>query len=620
MNLKKAFTHYFPLAIIVLTILFFFKGIWSGPLHSLTVLDNYIAFFNQFQYNWLNTDSFFQKLHFFISKSNWPHPKLICRILTVSSYYITGNINLGYFSLIGNIGMLFTCFTVYLVGNFKQKILYILPILFILLQVTRLNFWTIAIVGYGFNLMSVILSLYYLTQRKYLQTSILLFFVFFTSGAGFLISIPVFFILLLLYIDNEINKKEFLCLISLCAIYFFIFYFFTLDGAFFHSQKSISGLVGSNEVGFITKIISKIIYATQVLGQVATSEHSFLGKNVYINFILGLIGFSLMGFFTLKSRTLSKEVYPFLGGALYFLILCCLAGLMRDQGGQLFENTLPRYLFQSIFFWVCIYILAVLKWYKDSFFVYVFGGIVLFTFLSFISNSIGNHHRMPYLSEKTQKSLFNNIAGDYYSFPQIRHKLSKDILTNNAYTKAFNKNLTPPKDRIFTKILAPSLTVQEEKIDSNRSSPIKIRYNFFRKNGLLKIIGSSNTLTDALVVKIPSKRGNELFKIQNLKRKGKRYFFELFILDDFPPESNFSFLVLEDSSKKYHKTKSVLDFNQSLYKDKHLSKYSSNDKKKAIEIEKSFYEALTAEKYNMKKVGKLLTKRNKKLARLRKNK
>jgi len=209
-----------------------------GPLSTYAILDNYITFLAQFDMYWLQQDTLLGKLKYFITVSNWPHPKIISRALSVLSYYTLGHVHFGVITLLSNIGLLVTVYVIYQ-NYFKKNIIFIVPVAALLLQVIAINFWTVAIVAHGFVYLFVLFFFISVVKQHYFASIVLLFVLIFRSGGGFLVIIPLFIVLTILYFRKQLDLKFVITLAAVAAVFFLLFYLVTLNGSFSNQRTEV---------------------------------------------------------------------------------------------------------------------------------------------------------------------------------------------------------------------------------------------------------------------------------------------------------------------------------------------------------------------------------------------
>lgn len=600
---------------IILAVIFI-KGIFSGPINSLGIKDDFIVFHKQFEDFWLQADSFLDKFNYLVMKSHWPHPKIIGRLATLVGYYTVGYIHLGYIMIFSNIAMICTCITIYLL-YFKDKILFILPILLILLQVHHINFWTVAIIAHGTVYIVLLLFFYCLIRQKYLPALFLLFILFFRSGGGFLVMIPLAIIMFLLYQHDKITLKTIGLFSGASILFFILFYSFTLSGVLENNRTS-SLLKDEVSVNFISKIGSIAAYCLQVLGGFFSSRYVPIEHNNYLNFTFGIIGIILIIAFLYKSKSLSTRLYPVFGAAIYFLLLCMLAGLINDKPDQFFETTIIRYKFYSIFFWVSIYTALVQIFYKKKVFYYSYALLLLFCFSGFYKNA--NSQYIKNLGFLKTRALFNNISGDLYSKPQLDASFMKSLSIHKIYNSSYEKNISGHLN--FEKVLNIKLSPDKVKIKPNSPALDQlVEYNMFQENGLLKIVGAVNQKKKRLVTILDFGDFKEYYLINKLKKKTKgketKYFFDAFIVPDERANFTVSFAGFNTS---YHLINSRQTFSTSVLKDNFLNPYNFKDKNKIMQVEEEFYTKIMKTNSNQQKINKALRNRNKQLEQFKSKK
>ena len=596
-NLKNAIVFLIPLLYSIIIISCFLKSICGGPLESYAILDTYTAFFDQFDKNWLSANSFSEKLKFFVSKSNWPHPKIIVRISTILSYYGLGHVDIKLITLISNLGMLGTCLAIYRL-YFRNKLIYLLPILLLLLQVFEINFWTVAIIAHGFAYLLIILFFYFLINKKYTISIILLFIIFFRSGAGFLIVCPLFLVLLLLKYKDEINMKHFLIYGISSSIFFSIFYLVTLEGTF--SGSRTSSLMDDNvAVNFITKISSIFVYSLQVLGTCFTSRYYLVTQSTLIDFVMGAIGVFFLFYFLSKYKSLQIKYYPLIGAAIYFGLLCLLAGFMNDDATVFFEITIARYEHFSIFFLISIYALTACHFYESKLFQFFFILLLVFSSICFFDNYIGGEDKILKLNKSRTKSLYNNLVGDYYSKPYTMPLLSRRISVNKIMTRSMNIGLLEKFDfnAITSSVVDNKLTSTTNTIDSTSI----VNYYKFSQNGLIKIVGSANFKLDKLVIIADENGDKKIYTPSGIKKIGSKYFFDCILTNHKNPI--FSFAQLTNDKLSFQKVVSNYSFKVNLLKNNLLTPFEKKHHNKVSNIEGRFYKAI--ENLPSKKLRKL---------------
>ena len=139
----------------------------------------------QFAHNYLE-GNLIQKLQYFFSISNWPHPKISIRLLTIFDYYLTGEINfihIKFFSLLSFLGFgsLF-----YLLGNAKDKLVLSFPSLCVVFIPNISNHWAV-LTSVPLTAMLCMLSFYFIYKDKLLLSILFCFLISFNAFDGIIV-------------------------------------------------------------------------------------------------------------------------------------------------------------------------------------------------------------------------------------------------------------------------------------------------------------------------------------------------------------------------------------------------------------------------------------------------
>ncbi len=548
-NKYSRYIYLLAIAFFSLIIVSFFVNLLTGPIGIGSHMDTYIAVFQQHKKLWVDQTGITSKLSYFFQKSNWPHPKIVLRSLVLINETIFGYINLKWLDIVANLGLLITTLYIYF-KFFKQKDTWIfLPVAAALLLITPYNFWTVASVAVGFNLLSALLLYDSFYQKKHFWTAVFLTICIFRSGAGFLVCIPLGFGVLYNLFKKQINWKHFIYYSILVAINGLIFYFITIERVL--SPARLNTGVHLIEVQFIDKLISQFIFFVQLLGSFLSSRYFFDFINSYFDFAMGLIGIVLILYFIIRAPK-NRKVLCLLSAAGYFLLLCAITSYLSDIPHRVFEMTNLRYTHFSLFFWLCIFTLFYLNFKEKNWFKYAVIPVVLISLFNFTNYSYNFFKDRKENYQFFEKGYFNMMVSDLYTIPrsnvkQVRQvrtkKIIHDAVKNGLHKSDFSFNFTPVKQ------LPPKLFNHGRVVDD-----LEVEFNFHEYENLLKVNLFSKTDLEEVILKI----GNLTYfpKPEDLGKSNFIYRYPFYInKEDFVkiPDFKNDISVFKKTGKKWDK-------------------------------------------------------------------
>ena len=370
-------------------------------------LDDARMFQLHFNDLWVKANGILEHLYYFTRLEKWPHPKITGRVATLISYYSLGEINFVLLNFLGNLGILFTLllFGKILDQRYKWFILLVLSIL--MFRVYDQNFWTILSFSFGYRLLFVGLSLYFLNTRKEWLSFVFSFFAVFSGGVGFV----VFFVIGLYFLHELVIKRQWRAKYNVWALWtimcLLLFYFGTLEGI----DSTPSSINKNVTVTIFERLTSFITFVFSMSGQI-TDIITVINIPLIYSQIVGFVGISLFIYSVYKLDFKQHKHKVAAGMLIYMFVLILIAAILRDDISVIGEASEPRYLVYSIQFWVSLLLSLSLTYLKSD----IWGIILLVIFILLMLNySMTIFDRIELRKQvkiKKSQAFYNGILGD----------------------------------------------------------------------------------------------------------------------------------------------------------------------------------------------------------------
>lgn len=232
-NLSKK-SEYLAFIVLAFMISSYIFIIANSAVNCSVFLDDSKIFFNQFIQNYIQADTFLEKLKFLCSISNHPHPKISARLFCIFNYTFFDQVNLRAAQIISS---LFTLGLFFVIGRFVQNnkllLLLIASLLFIPLSN---NFWPISAISLPFLFLISLIAIITFIDKKYIISTIATLLTMFSSGQGFLIFVILFAYSLLNLKSNFSSRQFYVWLIS--SLIGFIYLIILIQNSPFATQNS----------------------------------------------------------------------------------------------------------------------------------------------------------------------------------------------------------------------------------------------------------------------------------------------------------------------------------------------------------------------------------------------
>ena len=351
-------------------------------------------------------DSHFTDIFHFLFKQAGEYRIFSYCATVLSSFLVFGEINFRYMTLLSNLSIIGLLYVLFKLARLdKNQIIYFAPVsLFILIPQYMISNWTLVVMGFIFQHLLVIASLYLLNKQgiKSMFFAILLAFVAtFSFGNGMFVYLCGFIIL---FINPQKNWKDRLIWLSSMIVNILLF-FSGYEAA--ESSDFISEFLG-NPMEFMQFFV---VFFGNVISPVFKRDIIILT----ISGMAVLLYFCYLLFF--KWKSLKK--YPVTIAVLFFILISAAAvTLSRISWGIIIGATVHRYLIVVFLFLAVLYIasIQVFKSFgKKSLMFVMIGSLVLYGF-----RINENWHLLNYIKNKLSTGLisyYNNedpIALNYF--------------------------------------------------------------------------------------------------------------------------------------------------------------------------------------------------------------
>ena len=470
MNLKTAIKYISITALFVIGISWIYYLSKFG-LNLPRTADDTRFFLHQFQVDYLNAESLLDKLKYFGSISNWPHTKIVGRVIQVLQYHLTGQVNFQSVSFLGNLLYLPLIFCLGKMVNKEYFILALVSLTAWLLVPVFNSYWPIFSVSFAGNLLMAWLILWSGLHRKFSLFFVLSLLSVFVHGH--IVIVPFITVILLLikqYVIQQkgLTKLQFLTLVLSLIFATAIFYFHILENPIRRSNQSLG-----SEVALLQKLAATSIYTVTYLTRSLTEI--LFGKSYNttgLTFGIPVIIYSLI--ILIKSLIKGNtKTYTIIGLVGLCVASALLAGWVRNDGLSFTPTVAPRYEYWSAVFYALISLLSIDTWIKvkNSHIILlglalVFYGVRMSTEVSlkksiakqrinYIGDILGNYKDLStgdkIVSQKIKKAIEDNIYSPpinqlhYYkslSQKQIKGSGSAKIYVIKHSRSAFVEYLT----------------------------------------------------------------------------------------------------------------------------------------------------------------------------------
>ena len=324
MNLK-----YIAIGISILLSLLALYNFYSLALNIPYSLDDSKVFLRQFNTNFIEGD-LWEKLKFFVTKTNWPHAGIMNKVTCIISYLVLGTINFKFINTIGFLCILISPF-LYCYLYHKSEFLLLLLVLYTALP-HHFSYWSVISTGASFTIIFSYIYFHLLHKDKLYKSLPFGFLITFMAGTGFTINI-----LGILYV---LLKKRKLVLFHLISLIFICLYFYNvfIDNPVLSSRNDDS-LVPKN----LKECLSLIIYFFNAL---------FLSINRYIlpidqyykfGYVISILITGIVLFKTRKDLKKNLLNFPTIWLLVYWLSIIFIATVMNCDKSILFNKIPPRY-------------------------------------------------------------------------------------------------------------------------------------------------------------------------------------------------------------------------------------------------------------------------------------
>lgn len=376
-GIKRPFPEVLAAITALFVILFYFYVVLKLG-YNIPVNDDYDAVF-RFMLDYLGS-GLHGKLAAVLSQHN-EHRIVFNRIVTLSEYYLTGELDIRWLALVGNIGLLFLTAIVFKSFREKEnKLLYFLPAVFLLfqLQYNESTFIAMAALSNFYVIVFAFLSIYLLSRERLIPALIFAVIATFTQGNGlfvFIVGIPLLFF-----------KRKFREAAIWAAV------FGVTAGVYFSNYSKPAGQPGALST-LLERPLDVVLYYLMFVGSSIGSIAGILLSKLFVfsskQLIVLLSAFGLivvLSFIFLNLRRYhgrNNAIYYFMA----FLFITALSATVARLGLGIEQSLSSRYKFVSILFFILLY-LAIMETIgnrkiKNAFFASVLALSVLFNITSY---------------------------------------------------------------------------------------------------------------------------------------------------------------------------------------------------------------------------------------------
>ncbi len=317
--------------------------------------DDVNFFINQFEKLYLKAQSIPEKIQFLIHRGNWPHPKILGRILSIFHYGSTSSINFRFCNWIGHLYLILFLFLIAYRTKFRFTRVLAPAFLLFIPAIYTFN-WAVASNGYFANIAFSFGALVLAKQQKWFASYAMAFLAVFSAGPGIFILIPL---TIIIATECHYLKTSKILVFSILTNVFisFIFFQFTLEQRLLPAARPSYAM--KNEISIINKIIHSVEHA--VFFVTSHLNHNMLTKNypdfsrilsvvIIITLILGCLYLIKVNF---EKYRKCSDLFYFL---LYLFSVGIVAGFMRAREDVSFVA--GRYEIYSVAFFVILVVVV----------------------------------------------------------------------------------------------------------------------------------------------------------------------------------------------------------------------------------------------------------------------
>ena len=315
--------------------------------------DDLRMFVGHFMEKYLDAEGFLNKLRYFFSETNYPHPRISGRVIGAAYYHLFGEVDYRFLLMCGAITL--CSFVIFMRHVTKLDFWLALPIIFIAILPHRMHFWMGPITASPFYLLYAGLTFYGLSKGRIVGPALIAIIASFshTPGMGIFIAAAPLFLL-------PINRKPWKILTWLATFAFTVFLFWFI----IISNGSVIRVEESRSLTNIVQCVpSLVVYQGQLLAlPFFGSEKSAeliravpllgAGLSLAVLFILSFVVFT-------KRKAFDAKFAMVLALLVFCLFPGPLTALMNDQCSVFDDRVFPRYVMYSMMTWVGIYLFLI---------------------------------------------------------------------------------------------------------------------------------------------------------------------------------------------------------------------------------------------------------------------
>lgn len=380
--------------------------------------DDLILYIYQFMEYYYEEESFFSKFLYLFKESNWPHPHIASRFIGMLTYEITGEINFKVYYIFGHIAIISLFFILKLISNIKSWIAFVPVALLFFIPAMPNSFWMVALIGYIFQLIFSLSTIYFYTKRKIFLFILFSILTVFSSGAGIFIFIPILFMEIIKLIQKKGSWISFAATVVLASILLVVLITVLEER---QTTQGSSSLI--NSVLNLPDLGNKILVFFAYLGQ---SLKLPLSKTfVYSAAYIGVLLFAYNIFLFIKDKNRQKANLPIYLFILYLFILGVFIALIRSKNQYGAPVIWYRYEYFSTIY-LCI--LAILS-YKifDKKYIPLFAFLIIAT-INYLIKAPNNFGSVRGQQLFRLESTVNLLQGERIG-GQITRNLNKAVKT-----------------------------------------------------------------------------------------------------------------------------------------------------------------------------------------------
>ena len=408
--------------------------------------DDVRFFFHQFTIDYLDKDSWIDRVRYLGLISNWPHTKIIGRVIQIIQFHIEGTVNFRSIVIAGTLMLLPLIYFLSKIASSHRTVIGLVLSSWLLIPVFN-SYWSIFSVSFAGNLLVSAIILWSALDRKwilFLCGAILSVFIHGHIAIVPFIGVGLFGIKQFLIDKKPLSKKEYLIIVIALISTLLLFYFHIINNPVRRIDQGFA-----TQVAFLPKLISTCIYVTTFCSKSISSlifgkSYHSLGLVVAVPILFYSI---LLTILTLKRG--SKASYVTLGMIALCVVSALISGWVRNDGLTYLPLISPRYESWSILFLSLVSVLSIQYW-KDRRYVTLI--ILSLSIIIYVGRMI-KEIPMKESIAKQRITFLGDMVGDFKYLSKgdkimsqrIKSAIKNDIYEPNLDQQLIEKNVKRQK-------------------------------------------------------------------------------------------------------------------------------------------------------------------------------